>query len=134
MIRILYIEDDEDHAYMLCRRLGRRGYETSRAADGAQGLALAAELRPDLIILDLKLPDMDGWAVLEALRQDSATRPIPVIVVSAHVLRGEGEQAVTAGAAAFVRKPIELPALLEKIESLTGDTDTVERRSRHDRD
>ena len=120
MIRILYIEDDEDHAYMLCRRLGRRGYETYSAPDGAQGLARAVDLCPDLIILDLKLPDMDGWKVMDALQKDSATRSIPIIVVSAHVLRGEGEQAVKAGAAAFVRKPIELPELLEQIEALTA--------------
>jgi CheY-like chemotaxis protein len=118
MAKILYVEDNEDNVYMLKRRLERRGFTVEVAPDGAAGVARAKAGMPDLILMDLSLPVMDGW---EASRQPKAspeTRGIPIIALSAHVLEGERQKALAAGCDEFDTKPIELDRLLGKIAAL----------------
>lgn len=122
MTRILYVEDNEDNAYMLARRLARRGYEVDVAADGAAGIERAAALRPNLILMDLRLPVMDGWEATRRLKGDPATGSIPVIAVSSHAMRGDRERALAAGCDDYDTKPIEFARLLAKIESLLTGT------------
>jgi two-component system, cell cycle response regulator DivK len=118
MTRILYIEDNEDNIYMLARRLERRGFEVIAAPDGAQGVAMAQAQRPDLILMDLRLPVLDGWEATRRLKAQAATRAIPVIALSAHAMAGDRDAALAAGCDDFDTKPIEFARLLEKIEAL----------------
>jgi two-component system cell cycle response regulator DivK len=118
MTRILYIEDNEDNIYMLARRLKRRGFEVIAAPDGAQGVAMAHSERPDLILMDLRLPVLDGWEATRRLKAQAATRGIPVIALSAHAMAGDRDAALAAGCDDFDTKPIEFARLLEKIEAL----------------
>jgi two-component system cell cycle response regulator DivK len=118
MTRILYIEDNEDNIYMLARRLKRRGFEVIAAPDGAQGVAMAHSERPDLILMDLRLPVLDGWEATRRLKAQTATRGIPVIALSAHAMAGDRDAALAAGCDDFDTKPIEFARLLEKIEAL----------------
>src|SRR5262245_7222178 len=101
---------------MLSRRLQRRGYEVLMAADGAEGLAAVRESRPDLVLMDMSLPVIDGWEVTRQLKAEEATRHIPVIALTAHAMSGDRQKAVDAGCDDFDTKPIELSRLLEKIE------------------
>lgn len=112
---ILYVEDNEDNAYMLSRRLRRHGYEVLLAEDGAAGVAAAKEQQPDMILMDLNLPVMDGWAATKALKGCDLTAHIPVIAVSSHVLPGEREIALAAGCNEYETKPIDFKQLLAKI-------------------
>jgi two-component system cell cycle response regulator DivK len=118
MTRILYIEDNEDNIYMLARRLKRRGFEVIAAPDGAQGVAMAHSERPDLILMDLRLPVLDGWEATRRLKAQAATRDIPVIALSAHAMAGDRDAALAAGCDDFDTKPIEFTRLLAKIEAL----------------
>jgi two-component system, cell cycle response regulator DivK len=118
MTRILYIEDNEDNIYMLARRLERRGFEVIAAPNGAQGVAMAHSERPDLILMDLRLPVLDGWEATRRLKAQTATRGIPVIALSAHAMAGDRDAALAAGCDDFDTKPIEFARLLEKIEAL----------------
>jgi CheY-like chemotaxis protein len=118
MTRILYIEDNEDNIYMLARRLERRGFKVIAALDGAQGVAMAHSERPDLILMDLRLPVLDGWEATRRLKAQAATRGIPVIALSAHAMAGDRDAALAAGCDDFDTKPIEFARLLEKIEAL----------------
>jgi CheY-like chemotaxis protein len=118
MPKILLVEDNEMNRDMLSRRLVRRGFEVVLAVDGQQGLALAASAAPDLILMDMSLPVLDGWEATRQLKADPATRPIPVIGLTAHALSGEREKALEAGCDDFDTKPIDLPRLLEKIGAL----------------
>lgn len=102
----------------LSRRLARRGYEVVLATDGREGLTMAREQRPHLILMDLGLPEIDGWECTRRLKADASTRPIPVIALSAHAMVGERERALEAGCDEFDTKPIDLASLLEKIEAL----------------
>jgi CheY-like chemotaxis protein len=120
MPTILLVEDNEMNRDMLSRRLIRRGFEVLLAVDGEQGLALAASARPDLILMDMSLPVLDGWEATRQLKADSATHAIPVIALTAHALSGERERALEAGCDDFDTKPIDLPRLLEKIGALLG--------------
>ena len=122
MIRILYVEDNEDNIYMLSRRLRRDGFEVSIARDGAEGVALAREELPDLVIMDLVLPQMDGFEAARQLRGNDATRHIPIIALSASVLPEHQDRAIDAGCDDFETKPVDFPRLREKMDRLLGDT------------
>ncbi|MDM0027482.1 response regulator [Variovorax saccharolyticus] len=115
MPRILIVEDNEMNLDMLSRRLSRQGFEIAAATDGAQALALAASAAPDLILMDMSLPVMDGWAATRALKADAATRAIPVIALTAHAMSGDRERAIAAGCNDFDTKPVDLARLMDKI-------------------
>jgi CheY-like chemotaxis protein len=118
MPKILIVEDNEMNRDMLSRRLARKGYEVVMAWDGRQGVEMSRTEAPDLILMDLSLPDLDGWEATRRLKSDPETRSIPIIVLTAHVMAGDRENAREAGCDDFDIKPIELPRLLAKIESL----------------
>jgi two-component system, cell cycle response regulator DivK len=118
MPKILYVEDNEDNVYMLKRRLERAGFEVLVAPDGEQGLAVAHDQRPDLILMDLSLPVMDGWEATRRLKGSEETRSIPVIALSAHAMPGDREKALEAGCNEYDAKPVKLPSLLAKIRAL----------------
>jgi two-component system, cell cycle response regulator DivK len=118
MPKILYIEDNEDNVYMLKRRLERAGFEVVVASDGEQGLAVAHDQRPDLILMDLSLPVLDGWQSTRRLKESAQTRTIPVIALSAHAMPGDREKALEAGCDDYDAKPVKLPSLLAKIRAL----------------
>lgn len=117
-MRILYVEDNDDNIYVLKNRLTRAGYTLLVARDGAAGVAMAAAERPDLILMDLSLPVMDGWEATRQLKGAPETRDIPVIALTSHAMVGEREKALAAGCDDFDTKPVELPRLLEKIRAL----------------
>ena len=118
MSRILLVEDNEMNRDMLSRRLLRKGYEVVIAADGGEGLEKARAESPDLILMDMSLPVVDGWEVTRRLKAEPRTRGIPVIALTAHVMAGDEEKARLAGCDDFDTKPVELPRLLTKIEAL----------------
>jgi len=118
MSRILLVEDNEMNRDMLSRRLLRKGYEVAVATDGGEGVAMATSERPDLILMDMSLPVLNGWDATRRLKADAATRHIPVIALTAHAMAADREQALGAGCDDYETKPIELPRLLEKIETL----------------
>jgi CheY-like chemotaxis protein len=120
MARILLVEDNELNRDMLSRRLVRRGYEVEIAMDGIDGLQMAAALLPDLILLDLSLPEMDGWEVLRHLKQDARMKKIPVVALTAHALVTDRARALEAGFDEYDIKPVEMPRLLKKMETLLG--------------
>jgi two-component system cell cycle response regulator DivK len=118
MATILLVEDNEPSRDALARRLTRRGYEVVPAVDGQQAVSLARSAAPDLILMDLGLPVIDGWEATRQLKQDAATNHIPIIVLSAHAMTGDRDLALAAGADDFDSKPIRFEQLLEKIEAL----------------
>jgi two-component system, cell cycle response regulator DivK len=118
MTKILLVEDNEMNRDMLSRRLARRGYDIVMAIDGQQGIELAHTESPDLILMDMSLPVVDGWEATRRLKAEPGTREIPVIALTAHAMVGDREKAVEAGCDDFDTKPIELPRLLEKIQAL----------------
>jgi CheY-like chemotaxis protein len=118
MTRILYVEDNEDNVYMLRHRLERKGIEVIVATDGEAGIAAAERERPDLILMDLSLPVIDGWEAARRLKSAPATRPIPIIALSAHAMAGDRERALAAGCDDYDTKPVNLKGLLAKIEAL----------------
>ncbi len=118
MTRILYVEDNDDNIYMLRRRLERKGIEVIVANDGAQGIAAAERERPDLILMDLSLPVVDGWEAARRLKSAPATRAIPIIALSAHAMTGDRERALAAGCDDYDTKPVDLAGLMAKIEAL----------------
>lgn len=118
MSKILLVEDNEMNRDMLARRLKRRGYEVVVAVDGQAGIDMASSEAPDLILMDLSLPVIDGWTATTQLKADEATRSIPVIALTAHAMTGDREKALEAGCDEFDTKPVELKRLLSKIESL----------------
>ena len=120
MAKILLIEDNEMNRDMLSRRLARRGYEVVIAIDGQQGIEMARSETPDLILMDMSLPVVDGWEATRQLKSTPETQSIPVIALTAHAMAGDREKAVEAGCNDYDIKPIELPRLLEKIEALLG--------------
>ena len=121
MPKILLVEDNEDNRDMLSRRLARKGFEVVCAVDGAEGVARAGAERPDLILMDMSLPVFDGWEATRRIKADGATRAIPVIALTAHAMAGDREKAMAAGCDDYDTKPIELPRLLGKIETLLGN-------------
>ncbi len=118
MARILLVEDNEMNRDMLSRRLMRRGYEVLLAEDGAQAVAVTAAERPDLVLMDMSLPVLDGWEATRRLKAAPETRSIPVIALTAHAMTSDRDKASAAGCDEFDTKPVELPRLLEKIERL----------------
>lgn len=118
MPKLLLVEDNEMNRDMLSRRLIRKGYEVVIAVDGAQGVALASEHSPDLILMDITLPVMNGWDATRAIKSDDKTRAIPVIALTALAMVGDREQALEAGCDDYDTKPVDLPRLLGKIETL----------------
>ena len=118
MIRILYVEDNEDNVYMLTQRLTRHGFQVSIASDGVQGIEMARQEKPDLILMDLGLPALDGWAAALELKQSPDTKNIPILALSAHTMPGDREKALSAGCDDYDAKPIVFERLLEKIDAL----------------
>jgi CheY-like chemotaxis protein len=118
MPTILLVEDNEMNRDMLSRRLARKGYEVLIAVDGGQGVELALRAAPDLILMDMSLPVIDGWEATRRLKAAPATRQTPIIALTAHAMSGDREKALAAGCDDYDTKPIELPRLLAKIEAL----------------
>jgi len=117
--RILYVEDNEDNVYMLRMRLELEdGFEVLVAGNGADGVALAAAERPDLILMDLNLPVMDGWEATRRIKTEARTHDIPIIALTAHAMAGDREKALAAGCNDFDTKPIDLDRLLEKVRAV----------------
>jgi two-component system, cell cycle response regulator DivK len=127
MPKILLVEDNEMNRDMLSRRLQRRGYEVVIAVEGQAGVALAQAEAPDLILMDMSLPVVDGWEATRQLKAASETMAIPVIALTAHAMSGDREKAMEAGCDDYDAKPIDLPRLLAKIEALLG------KQSHHER-
>jgi two-component system cell cycle response regulator DivK len=125
MSKILLVEDNEMNRDMLSRRLIRRGYEVVLAIDGESGLALAGSEAPNLILMDMSLPILDGWEVTRRLKETHETQHIPIIALTAHAMSNDRDKALEAGCDDYDTKPIELPRLLEKIEALlaVGDAE-----------
>lgn len=123
MYRILLVEDDEMNRDMLSRRLMKRGYEVVIAVDGGEGVEKAESSAPDLILMDMSLPVMDGWSATRKLKDDAATRHIPIIALTAHAMAGDEEKARAAGCDDFDTKPVELTRLLGKIETLRAGSE-----------
>lgn len=118
MSKILLVEDNEMNRDMLSRRLTRRGFEIAIAVDGQQAIAMARSGCPNLVLMDMRLPEIDGWEATRQLKADPATRHIPVIALTAHALPGDRERAVEAGCDDYDTKPVEFARLLAKIETL----------------
>jgi two-component system, cell cycle response regulator DivK len=116
--RILVVEDNELNRDVLSRRLARRGFEVLVAIDGANGLEVVDAAHPDLILLDLAMPHVDGWECARRLKAREQTRAIPIIALSAHAMLGERQKALDAGCDDFDTKPLDFPALLEKMDRL----------------
>lgn len=116
--KILIIEDNELNRDMLSRRLQRYGYEIILAVDGQEGINVTQEKLPDLILMDMSLPILDGWEVTKILKKDPKTKHIPVIALTAHAMIGDKEKALDAGCDDYDTKPVDMPRLLEKIKAL----------------
>jgi CheY-like chemotaxis protein len=130
MIRILLVEDNEMNRDMLSRRLTRHGYSVQVATDGADGIAMALRTRPDLILMDMSLPEIDGWEAARRLKADRQVSGIPIIALTAHAMSDDRGKALDAGCDEYDTKPVELTRLLTKIETLLGMR--RERENRHD--
>jgi two-component system cell cycle response regulator DivK len=118
MARILLVEDNEMNRDMLSRRLVRNGHEVTIAIDGQQGVDMALSVRPDIILMDMSLPVIDGWEATRQVRANDATRKIPVIALTAHAMSGDREKAIEAGCDDYDTKPVEITRLLGKITAL----------------
>jgi two-component system, cell cycle response regulator DivK len=119
-MKVLLVEDNEMNRDMLSRRLIRRGYEVVFAVDGQQGVDMAKSEKPDIILMDMSLPVLDGWEATRRVKSDDATRGVPVIGLTAHAMSGDREKAIEAGCDDYDTKPVELDRLIEKIERLLG--------------
>jgi two-component system cell cycle response regulator DivK len=117
-LKILLVEDNEMNRDMLSRRLTRQGHEVLIAVDGEQGVAMAIREGPEIVLMDMSLPVLDGWEATRRLKADAATAHIPIIALTAHALASDREEALAAGCDDYDTKPIELPRLLEKIGRL----------------
>jgi len=118
MAKILLVEDNELNRDMLSRRLVRQGYEVLVAYDGAKGVEMTGTERPDLVLMDMSLPVLDGWEAAQRLKTNPETRSIPVIALTAHAMTADRQRALAAGCDDYDTKPVELPRLLEKMERL----------------
>jgi two-component system cell cycle response regulator DivK len=118
MAKILLVEDNEVNRDMLSRRLLRKGYEVVMAVDGEQAVAMAQSEKPDLILMDMSLPVIDGWEATRRVKAAEASSRIPIIALTAHAMSGDRERALGAGCDDYDTKPIEMPRLLEKIDAL----------------
>jgi CheY-like chemotaxis protein len=117
-IRILLVEDNELNRDMLSRRLQRRGFEVLTALDGENAVQITADIKPDIVLMDMRLPGMNGWDATRVLKNDENTKNIPVIALTAHAMSADCDQALAAGCDAFETKPVELDRLLATIYSL----------------
>lgn len=120
MTKILLVEDNEMNRDMLSRRLKKKGFDVVMAFDGKQGVEMASDQSPDLILLDMSLPVMDGWEAAGHLKANGATASIPVIALTAHAMAGDKEKAMEAGCDDYDTKPVDFKRLLQKIETLLG--------------
>ena len=120
MATILIVEDNEMNRDMLSRRLQRKGFEVLIAVDGGQGVEMAKSVNPDLILMDMSLPVLDGWEATRRIKADPETARIPVIALTAHAMAGDRDKAIEAGCDDYDTKPIDLGGLLEKIARLVG--------------
>jgi two-component system, cell cycle response regulator DivK len=120
MPKVLLVEDNEMNRDMLSRRLARRGFEVVVAEDGERGVAAAREAQPDLILMDMSLPVLDGWEASRRLKADETTSRIPIIALTAHAMAGDRDRALEAGCEDYDTKPIELARLLEKMDRVLG--------------
>jgi len=118
--RILLVEDNELNRDMLSRRLERKGFDVLMAADATEGMSIARAQSPDLILMDMRLPDIDGWSATRQLKADDTTRQIPVIALTAHAMDRDRDLALAAGCDDFDTKPVEIDRLLGKINALIG--------------
>jgi two-component system cell cycle response regulator DivK len=126
MPKILLVEDNEMNRDMLSRRLQRKGYEVVLALDGQSGVEMSQTQAPDLVLMDMSLPVLDGWEATRRLKADTATRHIPVIALTAHAMSSDREKAIEAGCDDYDTKPVELTRLLAKIDALLRKMDAVE--------
>ena len=120
MAKILIVEDNEMNRDMLSRRLTRKGFDIVMAEDGGKGVEMASMESPDLILMDMSLPVIDGWEATRRIKADDSTRAIPVIALTAHAMESDRDKALEAGCDDYDTKPVELPRLLEKINQLLG--------------
>ncbi len=118
MAKILVVEDNAYNYDMLSRRLMRKGYDTIIAVDGRQGVELAKSEGPDLILMDMNIPEIDGWEATRIIKSMDATRSIPIIALTAHAMSGDRRKCIEAGCDDYDIKPVDFPKLLEKIKSL----------------
>jgi len=124
MPRILLVEDNEMNRDMLSRRLQRKGFEVLIAVDGEQGLTLASTTAPDLVLMDMSLPKIDGWEVTRRLKADPATHQLPIIALTAHAMAGDRDKCLAAGCDDYDTKPIEFSRLLDKVQTLLSGEPT----------
>jgi len=117
-VKILYVEDNDDNVYVVKNRFTRAGFTVLVATDGEQGIAMAAAERPDLILMDLRLPVLDGWEATRRIKAQPETQHIPIIALTALAMTGDREKALEAGCDDFDTKPVEMPRLLEKVRAL----------------
>lgn len=120
MAKVLLVEDNEMNRDMLSRRLIRRGFEVIFAVDGQQGVDLAKSQRPDIILMDMSLPVIDGWEATRRVKADEITKGVPVIGLTAHAMSGDREKAMEAGCDDYDTKPVEIDRLIGKMEKLLG--------------
>lgn len=118
MPRILLVEDDELGRDLLSRRIGRRGHEVLLALDGREAIRTAQTEQPDLVLMDLGLPGMDGWSAATRLKATQETRDIPIIALTAHAMSGDRERALAAGCDEYLSKPVDFDQLIRRIKSL----------------
>lgn len=126
MPKILLVEDNQDSRDALARRLQRRGYDVLQAGDGEQGLALARVAGPDLVLMDMNLPIIDGWEATRQLKDAQATRDLPIIALTAHALSSDRTKTLEAGCTDYHTKPVDLPRLLAQIETALKNSRRVE--------
>ena len=120
MTKILYVEDNEDNVYMLSRRLKRKGFEIVVAVDGEQGVEMAFSEKPDLILMDLSLPKMDGWTATKRIKSNNDLKSIPIIALSAHAMEEHKQRAIESGCNDYDTKPVDIDRLLSKISAQLG--------------
>ena len=120
MTKILYVEDNEDNVYMLSRRLKRKGFDIVVAVDGEQGVEMASTEKPDLILMDLSLPKMDGWTATKHIKNNDELKSIPIIALSAHAMEEHKQRALDSGCNDYDTKPVDINRLLSKISEQLG--------------
>ena len=130
MFKILLVEDNEMNRDMLTRRLQRKGYEVVIAADGKEAVRKAQSQTPDLILMDIRLPLIDGWEAMRRIKIMPETQCIPIIALTAHAMTGDMEKCMDAGCDDYDTKPIDLPRLLEKMQALLNNQDSHDQNSR----
>jgi CheY-like chemotaxis protein len=121
MLKVLLVEDNEMNRDMLSRRLARRGFDVLMAVDGEQGVQMAKAEMPDLILMDMSLPVLDGWEATRQIKAEASTQSIPLIALTAHAMAGDRDKSIQAGCDDYDTKPIELPRLLDKMDRLLNE-------------